>query len=171
MRHVGSSFLTRVWNCTPWKGWWVAREVLRNVHICTPQLTVVCASFYSIYDYIGCVLELKNVQMREEGVPFRLGMCVCVCLCVLVIQLRLILCDPMDCSPSGSFVHGIFQTTTLEWVAITFSRGSSQPRGRTRVSCIAGRFFTIWATMEATVYYWGATTLWLQDLQTNAMLN
>ena len=46
---------------------------------------VVCSSFYSIYDYIGCVLELKNVQMREEGVPSRLGMCVCVC--VLVIQL------------------------------------------------------------------------------------
>ena len=61
---------------------WMAREVPQNVYICTPQLTVVCASFYSISDYIGCVLELKNVQMREEGVPSRLGMCVCVCVCV-----------------------------------------------------------------------------------------
>ena len=59
------------------------------------------------------------------------------------------LCDPMDCSLSGSSVHGIFQARVLEWVAISFSRGSSQPRNRTRVSCIAGRRFTVWATREA----------------------
>ena len=52
------------------------------------------------------------------------------------------LCDPMDCSPPGSSVHGIFQARVLEWVAISFSRGSSQPRDRTPVSRIAGRFFT-----------------------------
>ena len=49
---------------------------------------------------------------------------------------------PMDCSPSGSSVHGIFQARLLEWVAISFSRGSSWPRDWTQVSCIAGRFFT-----------------------------
>ena len=59
------------------------------------------------------------------------------------------LCNPMDCSLSGSSVHGIFQTTVLEWIAISFSRGSSQPRNRTRVSRIAGRCFTVWATREA----------------------
>ena len=117
----------------------MAREVPQNVYICTPQLTVVCASFYSISDYIGCVLELKNVQMREEGVPSRLGMCVCVCVSHSVV----ILCDRMDCSPSGSFVHGIFQATALEWVAIIVSGGSSQPRDQIQVSCIAGRFFII----------------------------
>ena len=52
------------------------------------------------------------------------------------------LCDPMDSSPPGSSVHGISQARILEWVAISFSRGSSQPRGRTWVSCIAGGFFT-----------------------------
>ena len=57
----------------------------------------------------------------------------------------LILCDPMDCSPPGSSVHGISQARILEWVAIPFYRGSSQPRDWTWVSCIAGRFFTIWA--------------------------
>ena len=51
-------------------------------------------------------------------------------------------CDPRDCHPPGSSVHGIFQAWTLEWVAISFSRGSSQPRDWTHVSCIAGRFFT-----------------------------
>ena len=53
------------------------------------------------------------------------------------------LCDPMDCSLPGSSVHGILQARILEWVVIPFSRGSSQPRDRTLVSCIAGRFFTV----------------------------
>ena len=52
------------------------------------------------------------------------------------------LCNPIDCSPPGSSVHGIFQAGILEWVAIPFSRGSSWPRDQTQ-------FFTIWATREA----------------------
>ena len=52
--------------------------------------------------------------------------------------------DPMDCSPPGSSVHGILQPRMLEWVAYPFSRGSSQPRSWTGVSCIAGEFFTSW---------------------------
>ena len=59
------------------------------------------------------------------------------------------LCDPVDCSPVGSFVHGILQARILEWVAIPVSSGSSWPWDHTWVSCIAGRFFTIWATTEA----------------------
>ena len=66
-----------------------------------------------------------------------------------VAQSCLTLCDPMDCSLPISSVHGIFQARILEWVAISFSRGSSQPRDRTWVSCIAGRRFTVWATREA----------------------
>ena len=53
------------------------------------------------------------------------------------------LCNPMDYSPPGSSVHEILQARILEWVAIFFSRGSCQPRDQTRVSCIAGGFFTI----------------------------
>ena len=53
------------------------------------------------------------------------------------------LCDPVDCSPPGSSVHRILRARILEWVAMPFSRGSSRPRDQTRVSCIAGRFFTI----------------------------
>ena len=51
--------------------------------------------------------------------------------------------DPMDCSLPGSSVHGIFQARVLEWVAISFSRGSSRRRDRTRVSCIPGRHFSL----------------------------
>ena len=68
---------------------------------------------------------------------------------VLVSQLCLTLCNPKDCSPSVSSVHGTLQARILEWVTIPFSRGSSWPRHRTQVSWIAGGFPTIWATREA----------------------
>ena len=61
-----------------------------------------------------------------------------------VIQSCPILCNPMDYA-----VHGILQARILEWVAFSFSRGSSQARDRAQVSCIAGRIFTSWVTREA----------------------
>jgi len=67
--------------------------------------------------------------------------------CALVTQSCPTLRDPIDYSPPGSSVHGILQAWILEWVAISFSKGSSQARDRTQVSCIAGRCFTI---------YWGS---------------
>ena len=66
-----------------------------------------------------------------------------------VAQPCLTLCDSMDCSLSDSSVHGIFQARVLEWIAISFSRGSSWPRTRAQVSRIAGRSFTVWAIREA----------------------
>ena len=76
--------------------------------------------------------------------------------CVLVTQLCPTLCDPMDCSPPDSSVHGILQARILEQVAIPFSRGSFQPKNQTQVFWIAGRFFTVSATRE---------TLYNSDLQ------
>ena len=70
-------------------------------------------------------------------------------ICVLVTWSCRTLCNPMDYSPPGSSVHGIFQARVLEWVAISSSRGSFQHRDWTQFSCIAGRFFTIWATRKA----------------------
>ena len=61
-----------------------------------------------------------------------------------VIQLCPTLCDSMDWSLPGSSIHGIFQARVLEWVAISFSSGSSQPRDQTQVSRIVGRRFTVW---------------------------
>ena len=65
------------------------------------------------------------------------------------------LCDPTNCSLPGSSVSGIFQARVLEWVAISFSRGSSWPRDRTQVSyvsCIADKFFTTSNTLEASTH-------------------
>ena len=88
---------------------------------------------YSVKNCFGCDVRHTWLEM-----------------CVLVAQLCLTLRDPMDCGLLGS-VHGIFQAKILEWVAISFSRGSSQPRDWTQVSCTAARFFTIWATREVLI--------------------
>ena len=69
------------------------------------------------------------------------------------------LCDPEDCSLPGSSVRGVLQAIILEWVAISFSRGCSQPRDQTRISHIAGRHFTLWASRED--FNWGGQEILL----------
>ena len=68
---------------------------------------------------------------------------------MLVTQSCPILRDPMDCSLQGPSVHWILQARIHEWIAIPFSRWSSQSRVQTLVSCIPHRFFTVCATKEA----------------------
>ena len=90
------------------------------------------------------IAEKKKRKLFPEG-----SKCVCMCVCT---QLCVTLCDPMDYSPPGSSVHGIFQARILEWVAIFFSRGSSLPRDWTCVSlmspALAGGFFTNWEALK-----------------------
>ena len=83
-----------------------------------------------------CIIQLKMVKMVHSVLCERKVK-------VLVDQSHPALCNAMDCSPPGSPVHGVLQARILEWVAISFSRGSSLPRDWTQVSCIAGRFFII----------------------------
>ena len=72
----------------------------------------------------------------------------------LITKSCLTLSNSLDCSPPGSSVHGITQARILEWVVISFSRGSPQFRDRTCVSCVAGGFFNHRATWEALCDYW-----------------
>ena len=88
---------------------------------------------------------LHHKQRRKECLP-------CVLQKVLVTHSCPILCDPIDCSPPSSSVHGILQARILEWAAISYSRGSSWIRDRTWVSCTASRFFIIWATRDALLW-------------------
>ena len=88
---------------------------------------------------LGPILALSASQLLCEG----------SCICARSLESCPTLCDPTDCSPPGSAVRRISQARILEWVAISFSRGSSQPRDQTQVSHIAGGFFTVWATREA----------------------
>ena len=142
-------------------------EPVTSLHAC-PQASSPLASAYilTIPNYI--VLQITfSITIASKWISFLKRQWVLVetdCTCnqlkccrdyiyqilkVLVVHLCLTLCDPMDCSPPGSYVHGIVQARILEWVDILFSRGSSQPRDWTWVSSIAGRLFTVWATREA----------------------
>ena len=93
--------------------------------------------------------SLRMLKMEENS-----SLRVCLTLCVSVTQSCPTPCDLMDYSPPSSSVHGIVQAKILEWVAIPFSRVSFWPRNQTWVSCIARRFFTVWATREALVWLW-----------------
>ena len=81
---------------------------------------------------------------------------------VLVAQSWPAFCDSVDCSPPGSSVHGILQSRMLGWIAISSSRGSSQPMDQTQVPCMAGRFFTteppgkrsMWGGKDNVIWFW-----------------
>ena len=80
---------------------------------------------------------------------YKIHTVICICSsCCLITKSYLTLCDTMDCSSPGSSVHGIFQARILEWVAISFSRGSSYPGIKPMSPTLAGRLYH-WATRKA----------------------
>ena len=140
-----------------------------------------------IRPFVLSILTLRSFEGNQLFPPFKKSMTVLYIKkirYVLVAQSYPALCDPMDCSPSGSSVHGISQARILEQVVISSSRGSFQPRDRTWVSYIAGGFFTLWTTkynkhgcthwwlksrelsletlmcLSQIAYLWNMTTLW-----------
>ena len=106
--------------------------------------------FFGFPSYSG-----HYTALRKSFLCYTVGPCYLFHVCA---QLCPALCDPMDCSPPGSSVHGISQARILEWVVISSSGGSSQPRDWIYISCgscIAGKFFTWWALREAQyIHYW-----------------
>ena len=100
-------------------------------------------SFFGGKECFG--LKIKSISKLHLSVQVNLlilGVCVCVCVCVCGHSVYPTLCNPLDCSPPGSSVHGILQVRILEWVTMRSSRESSQPRDRTRISyvfCIGRR--------------------------------
>ena len=85
--------------------------------------------------------------LLSQFIPLSRRNCVCVCVCVcahVLTQSYPTLCSPMNCKLPGSSVHGIFQARLLEWVAISYSRGSSRPKDLTPTSWhLLQAFFTI----------------------------
>ena len=121
------------------------REVISVclVFLSLTLLVSVSLHVYEIQELYKCKSFCWSLEwLYSDYIDYISGSC-------LVTKLRPTLCNPMDCSPQGSSVYGILQARILAWVAISFSRGSSQPRDPTWVSWIAGRFFTNWATREA----------------------
>ena len=110
-----------------------------------------------------CISDIKSLEKNKSTSDkihsslYKFSSISFICLCLslylyIIAQSCLTLCNPMDCSLTSSSVHGIFQARILEWVAIYFSKRSSQTRDWTRVSCIVDRWFTIWATREVLLY-------------------
>ena len=101
----------------------------------------------------------------QEILGATLGFCLP---CHLKVKVKVAQSCPTLCNPIDYTVHGILQARILEWVAFSFSRGSSQPRDQTQVSHMAGRFFTSWATREAQkrgtqerdLLYWVGGYIW-----------
>ena len=131
-----------------WSGWGLARPL----SFCNPARATLSGRAVKTSLHGNCLLRrccrlnlyvevlslstLQNVNILGDKV-FK-EVCAWVLSCFTHVQLFV----TPDWSPPGSAVHGILWARILEWVAIPFSRGSSQPRDQTHVSCIASRFFT-----------------------------
>ena len=103
-----------------------------------------------LFQILFCYRLLQNTEY--SSLCYTVGPWCLSTLNMLVAQSSPTLRDP-DCTLPGSSVHRILQSRIVEWLAISYSRGSSWPRDQTQVSCIAGRFFTIWAIREAHFTY------------------
>ena len=122
------------------RGWWI---IPRCTH---PWNTLQLLPIKGIGSF-----SVGHMISKERG-PEQCVWWATICVWCVCAQLCLTLCDSMDCSLLDFSVPGIFQARILEWVANSFSRRSSQPRGQTWVSCIAGRVFTPSATWEYHLY-------------------
>ena len=122
------------------------REYWSGVPLPSPKMEHYIAIKIKKLCHLQMMIMPSEVKSDKRQIPCNIGYMQnlkCDTNLVLAAQSCPTLCDPRDCIPPGSSVHGILQARILEWVAISFSRASSQPRDGTRVSGLAGRFFTV----------------------------
>ena len=122
--------------------------------LCTFSMVIKSNQLHKLYLF-AILPDFANLiwHLSQHTGNICVWVCVCVCVCIMkVFQSCSALCDPMDHSMPGSSVHKIFQARILNWVASPFCRESTWPRDQTQVSCIAGKFFTIWASRDAHMY-------------------
>ena len=124
---------------------WNCNELSRNcILVCVYILpNTACLSLGFIFSFI--IFSLPVVIQSGKKVKMK----------VLVPRSCPAFCNPVNCSSLGSSVHAVLQARILEWVAISFSKGSFWPRDPTQISPIAGRCFIGWATRENIQYKCG----------------
>ena len=115
------------------KAWIINSATIKNLGSVDTAGTWIQILALSAFE--SCICGLTSLSLTFF-ICTTMCVCVCVCECMLTKSYPT-LCDPMDCSLPGSSVYGIFQARILEWVAIYFSRGSSQPRDWTCLSCVS----------------------------------
>ena len=125
------------WQSKGWISWMMWNEVKLSI-LHNPYGNTMMKVVHVLISVVRKLAQRGHVAFQFIQLV-NINTCCCHC---LVAQLCLTLCNPTDCSPQGSSVCGISQTRILEWVAISFSRGSSWPRDRTHISCVTGWFFT-----------------------------
>ena len=127
---------------------WKQREVnIRYPHVitsCVAWQLLPGEAYYKFFLLLKKKSGLKGLITKMQILASRHLEETISILCMLLTQSYPTLYNPMDCSLPASSVHGILQARILEWVAIPFSRASSQPKDWTQVSCISGRFSTVW---------------------------
>ena len=162
--HTKSSVMfpiLRPWKCWPSLGPWMPHSVLLHTVTSMGNNWLTCRAS-ATPPQSSSLFFLSSVN-GFDLFPFKHCSC-------LVAESCLTLCNPMDCSLPGSSVHGISQARILEWVAISFSRGSSWSRGQTHFSCWAGRFFAdeplgkSLNTVEHLILFLGTSTLIISKL-------
>ena len=113
------------------------------------QLTIT-ESLLCVWQYSKCF----SLHMHSTNVSMVLFLCYVLCICS-VAQSCPVLCDPMNCNPPGSSVHGTSQARIQEWVAISSPRGSSQSRIKPAAPALAGGFFTTeWPGVNQKLLLW-----------------
>ena len=116
---------------------WKIQSTWHRFLIFTIGMVTICATFIEGIRFSNASKCFAQCLLLSEC---------SVCACWLLSQVQVFV---TPWSPPGSFVHGLLQSRILEWIAIPFSRGSSQPRDQIHIFCVAGKFFPIWATADA----------------------
>ena len=130
--------------------WWEAIGLTKLVNT---------ADIHSDKELFGLLPKAKYTQRERKASQHRwMGLSILWCLWkwVKIAQMCLTLCNPMNYT-----VHGILQARILEWVAVPFSRGSSQPWDQIQSPSFAGRFFTSWATKDVVTQFLDGLSRWL----------
>ena len=166
--HMGSTDLANV-----------VTVLLQTRHVVQPGGWETCGGRLKGGEWEGTLGSAERRQCREESharclYPRLRAQAVLEVIYLLKVEVIAVqpsptLCDPMNCSLPGSSARGILQARILEWVAIPFSRESSQTGDGTLISCLAGRFFTIWATRDLlSKRQWTSYYFLLLDLEITA---
>ena len=161
IQHCKAAFLQLKNKCKKWKKkllmfekkereigrWWFTSFLVFPLTHIQRQATENCLVLHDVSTQTPLVFLHSPNQLTVLGGFFTFQLwCFCCC---LVAKSCLLFYHPLDCSPPGSSVHEISQARTLQWVAISFSSGSSQPRDRDQISCISRQFIDCWASRDS----------------------